>query len=111
MQVQGAPLSAYVRFDAIRNQTVYLISHKYGDTGINALWKLLDIAVATTPQHKLAEVFLEDPFDIHVMLSTLSFEVSKFHVKRFQRFMWQQVRIYGDFYTYISPFSTFPRAS
>ncbi|GAM40105.1 hypothetical protein TCE0_034r12194 [Talaromyces pinophilus] len=33
---------------------------------------------------------IEDPFDIHVLLSTLSFEASKYHITHFRRFMWSQ---------------------
>jgi hypothetical protein len=42
--------------------------------------------------------FLDNPFDIHVLLSTLSFEAAKHHVKRFQHFMWSQVQSKAHIY-------------
>lgn len=75
--------------------TVYVISHKLKDTSINALRQLLDLAIKYSEADKRASMFLEDPFGLHVMLSMLSFETSKHHVKRFQRFMWTQVSTLG----------------
>jgi hypothetical protein len=95
LHFQGAPLSAYVRHDAVQKLTVYVISHKLKDTSINALRQLLDLAIKCSEGDKRASMFLEDPFGLHVMLSMLSFETSKYHVKRFQRFMWTQVSTLG----------------
>lgn len=39
---------------------------------------------------------MDDPFDIHVILSTLSLEASKNHVARFRRFMWTQINKVND---------------
>ncbi|KAJ5147531.1 hypothetical protein N7526_000883 [Penicillium atrosanguineum] len=96
LQVQGAPLSVYVRHDITRDSTTYIISHKEFDTSITTLKSLLGIALNTASAAQKPAVFLDDPFDIHVILSTLSFESSKFHVKRFQRFMWAQINKVDD---------------
>ncbi|CAI7597737.1 unnamed protein product [Penicillium glandicola] len=93
--LQGSPLSIYVRHDITRDLTTYIISHKELDTSITTLKSILNIALNVTPVNKPA-VFLDDPFDIHTILSTLSFESSKFHVKRFQRFMWIQMNKLED---------------
>lgn len=96
LHVQGAPLSVYMRHDITRILTTYIISHKEFDTSVNALKSILNTALrAASATHKPA-VFMDDPFDIHTILSTLSFEASKFHVKRFQRFMWAQVNKVDD---------------
>ncbi|KAJ5313991.1 uncharacterized protein N7443_000875 [Penicillium atrosanguineum] len=58
--------------------------------------RLLACALNTASAAQKPAVFLDDPFDIHVILSTLSFESSKFHVKRFQRFMWAQINKVDD---------------
>ena len=89
LHVQGAPLSVYMRYDAVHNLTTYIISHKQNDTSVRAFRSILDVARTTASPE--TDIFLHDPFDIHVILSTLSFEASKHHVKRFQRFMWTQV--------------------
>jgi hypothetical protein len=81
-----------MRYDAVRDLIVYVISHKQRDTGIKALRDIINIALKTAPGDTKGSTFLDDPFDFHVILSTLSFEASKYHVKRFQRFMWTQVR-------------------
>lgn len=93
LQFQGAPLSVYMRYSAHPNLTTYIISHREGDTSIKALHHLINIAVTTARPEKKASIFLNDPFDIAVILSTLSFEASKHHVQRFRRFMWTQVSL------------------
>jgi hypothetical protein len=90
LQVQGQPLSIYMRYNAVRKETTYIISHKQKDTSIRALRKMIDVALKSALRNH-CDIFLTDPFDFLVMLSTLSFEASKYHVKRFQRFMWTQV--------------------
>jgi hypothetical protein len=82
-----------MRYDAVQDLTTYVISHKQNDTSIRALRNMIDIAIRTASGSAKASAFLDDPFDFHVLLSTLSFEASKYHVKRFQRFMWTQVSL------------------
>jgi hypothetical protein len=96
--MQGAPLSVYMRYSAVSNLTVYVMSHRVGDASINALQDILNTAVQTVSINEKADVLLGEPFDIAVILSMLSFETSKYHVKRFQRFMWTQV---GLTYAYV----------
>jgi hypothetical protein len=45
----------------------------------------------TASPGKRANLFLNDPFNIAIMLSTLSFEASKYHVHQFRRAIWIQV--------------------
>lgn len=96
LHTQGAPLSVYVRHDIIRDLTTYIISHKEHDTSITTLKSILNIALNVTSAINKPAVFLDDPFDIHTILSTLSFEASKFHVERFRRFMWKQMNKVED---------------
>ncbi|EXJ93913.1 hypothetical protein A1O1_02306 [Capronia coronata CBS 617.96] len=96
LQVQGAPLSVYMRHDVSKNETIYIISHKQKDTNVQALRNILNVALRTSSEQLRATIFLDDPFDMHVILSTLSFETSKHHVKRFQRFMWTQINKVDD---------------
>ncbi|KAJ5760338.1 hypothetical protein N7520_007494, partial [Penicillium odoratum] len=97
LHVKGPPTSVYMRHDITHNLTTYIISHKESDTCIKTLQSLLDTALHTAPKTQRSAVFLDDPFDIHVILSTLSFEASKYHVKRFQRFMWTQINKLDDY--------------
>lgn len=85
-----------MRHDIARNLTTYIISHKQFDTSINALKSILNIALRTASASNKPAVFMDDPFDIHTILSTLSFEASKYHVKRFQRFMWSSINKVDD---------------
>lgn len=96
LHVQGSPTSVYMRHDIRHDVTTYIISHKELDTSIKTLQSLLNIALNTASTTQKTAVFLDDPFDIHVILSNLSFEISKYHVKRFQRFMWTQINKVDD---------------
>ncbi|KAF2712193.1 hypothetical protein K504DRAFT_372085 [Pleomassaria siparia CBS 279.74] len=93
LSFQGAPLSVYVRYTKVWNLTTYIIAHRERDANVNALQSILGLAGDVSPNLR---VFFDDPFDIAVLLSTLSFETSKFHVKKFQRFMWTQINKVDD---------------
>lgn len=96
LHFQGSPVSVYSRHDVSRNLTTYIISHKPADTSINALRSILNIAIDTSSKSNMPAIFMDAPFEIHVILSTLSLESSKHHVKRFQRFMWTQINKVND---------------
>jgi hypothetical protein len=77
-----------MRYTKSWNLTTYIIAHKERDTSVHALQSILGVAKEVSP---IPRIFFDDPFDIAVLFSTLSFEASKFHVKKFQQFMWTQV--------------------
>ncbi|EAW17313.1 uncharacterized protein NFIA_072270 [Aspergillus fischeri NRRL 181] len=92
----GAPLSVYVRYDAALRLTSYIISHKEGDSNIQALQNIFNLAIKTAPAEQRTRILLDDPFDLAVILSTLSFEASKYHAQRFRRYMWTQINKVDD---------------
>ncbi|EAW13298.1 uncharacterized protein ACLA_017450 [Aspergillus clavatus NRRL 1] len=96
LHYQGAPVSVYVRYNVTLNLTAYIISHKMADTSIEALHEILNLAVRAASPNRKTLALLQDPFDIAVILSTLSFEASKHHVARFRRFMWTQINKVDD---------------
>ncbi|KAF7122232.1 hypothetical protein CNMCM5793_000189 [Aspergillus hiratsukae] len=96
LHFQGAPLSVYMRYDAASHLTTYIISHKEGDSSIQALQNIFNLTIKTAPAEKRASILLEDPFDLAVILSTLSFEASKHHAQRFRRYMWTQINKVDD---------------
>jgi hypothetical protein len=85
-----------MRYSAALNLTTYIISHKEGDSSIRVLSSILDTTIETARPPQRTNIFLRDPFDIAVILSTLSFEASKFHAARFRRFMWEQINKVDD---------------
>ena len=72
-----------MRYDATSRLTTYNISHKHGDSSIKVLRDILDPRRQYRPLNSKAGIFLDDPFDLAVTISTLSFEASKYryHVK------------------------------
>ncbi|KAF4302641.1 hypothetical protein GTA08_BOTSDO12897 [Botryosphaeria dothidea] len=85
-----------MRYDKVRDLTTYVISHKQNDSSVKALRNIVNVAKRKQTPSQRAKTFLEDPFSIHVLLSTLSFEASKHHVQRFQQFMWSQFNKVDD---------------
>jgi hypothetical protein len=96
LQVQGAPLSVYVSRHVKTGLTAYIISHKPEDTSVLALQQILEAGVKLFGLDRHSSVLLTNPFEIAVLLSTLSLEASKFHVARFRRYMWEQVNKVDD---------------
>lgn len=92
LQVQGAPLSVYVMRRVKTNLTAYIISHKMGDSTVHALQQILKAGVSKFNMGSNPSAYLANPFEIAVLLSSLSFEASKYHMSRFRRYMWEQVR-------------------
>lgn len=80
-----------MKHDVLKNLTVYIISCKRADSVVNALKKTLRVAMEAAATSTSRKLPLKDPFEIHSMLSSLSCDTSKFHVKRFRRFMWTQL--------------------
>lgn len=80
-----------MKYNPKKNLTTYMVAHKSNDTTVIALRKLLDLSLCAHNPSLATHALLDDPLEIHVMVATLSFEASKHHVKRFQRFMWEQV--------------------
>ncbi|KAH1975545.1 hypothetical protein KXW88_009577 [Aspergillus fumigatus] len=91
-----APLSVYLRYDAALRLTSYIISHKEGDSNIQALQNIFNLAIKTAPAEQGTRILLDDPFDLAVILSTLNFEASKYHAQRFRRYMWTQINKVDD---------------
>jgi hypothetical protein len=85
-----------MRYDAVSHLTTYIISHKEGDSSIQALQNIFNITIKTAPANQRASILLDDPFDLAVILSTLSFEASKHHAQRFRRYMWAQINKVDD---------------
>lgn len=85
LDVQGAPLSVCLRYEANQGRIIYVVAHKENDNCVEALRNILTASIPGP------STLIEDPFDIHVLLSTLSFEASKYHITHFRRFMWSQV--------------------
>ncbi|KAJ5188776.1 hypothetical protein N7491_005097 [Penicillium cf. griseofulvum] len=95
----GAPVSVYMRYDAALNLTTYILSHKDGDSSIRVLSEILGSATKIACSDKRADIFFNDPFDIAITLSTLSFEASKYHVKGFRRFLWSQINKVDEYFS------------
>ncbi|TQV94442.1 hypothetical protein IF1G_06453 [Cordyceps javanica] len=93
---QGAPLSLYVTRCLKTRLTAYILSHKPADTSITALQQILKLVCRASGRPNLPASYLSNPFEIAVLLSTLSLEASKFHVGRFRRYMWQQINKVDD---------------
>lgn len=96
LQAQGAPLSIYSKYDAQRDLTVYIVSHKPQDTVVRSLRALLDITVRHPAHNHMSTLLLDSPMDLQVIIANLNFESSKWHVKRFQRLQWSVVNKVDD---------------
>ncbi|KAI9891091.1 MAG: hypothetical protein M1814_003290 [Vezdaea aestivalis] len=88
--VQRSPLSIYMRFDAAKNTTYYIISSSETDECVVDLRNLLNAAsdAGTPGSHAL----LHHPLEIHILLSKILFDVSKNYVNLFRQSMFQQLR-------------------
>lgn len=91
LQVQGSPLSVWMRHEVTLNDTYYSISHKPNDTIINMLRKTVDQALEEIMASDDTALLVEEPLGLHILLATLSLEAYEYHMRRFQRFMWAQV--------------------
>jgi methionine salvage enolase-phosphatase E1 len=84
-----------MRLYAEAELTIYITSHKKESGIVETLQNILTIAGQREERSQYL-VFLNDPFDIAVILLTLSLETSKRHFKSFQHYMWDQVNKVHD---------------
>ncbi|CZR49070.1 uncharacterized protein FPRO_12507 [Fusarium proliferatum ET1] len=95
-QRQGLPLSVYMIRRVNLALTAYIISHSTSDTSIHALKQILKVGISRFGMTSHVSNYLTNPFEIAVLLSSLSLEASKFYLARFRRYMWQQVNKVDD---------------
>lgn len=94
LEAHGFPVSALTRHDLKRGSTFYIIVHKKNEPTITGLKQMLNRgAINQFITAHDTSCLLGSPLEIHVMLTILSFEASKHHVKCFQRYLWEQVSI------------------
>lgn len=92
LEAHGFPVSTLMRYDIKRRSTFYIIVHREDEPTITGLKQMLNRGgITQTTLTRSTSMLLSSPLEIHVMLMILSFEASKHHVKRFQRYMWKQV--------------------
>lgn len=96
LQAQGAPLSVYTKYDVQRDLVVHVVSYKVNDKVVSSLRQQLDALTRHQAQHHIANILLDSPMDLQVMISNLNFETSKWHVERFRRFQWSVVNEVDD---------------
>lgn len=96
LTAQGSPISVYMKYDVVKCLTLYIINSKSADTVTRALKKILHLSIESFTTGNVKQLPLSDPFEVHVLLSSLSCETSKFHIKRLRRFMWTQLNAVDD---------------
>lgn len=78
------------------NDVYYIVSHKPDDTSIEMLKRVVRPTLTSTFSTEKRTLLLSDPLAIQILLANISFETSKYHMKRFQRFMWAQFKQVDD---------------
>ena len=84
------PISVYMRYDPQRDSTTYIISGGREDYIINQLQRILGRGTEGCSELASPAMFL-DPFEIHYLVTRLSFEFSKRFVSTLRRRLYDQL--------------------
>ena len=92
--VQRSPLSIYMRYEAAKNLTYYIISASESEECVVEFKNLLDLAChddSKNSSNDLNSFFLQHPLEAHILLSKILFESSKGLIHSFRQSMFAQV--------------------
>ncbi|MCJ1464647.1 hypothetical protein MMC07_003260 [Pseudocyphellaria aurata] len=90
--VQRSPVSIYMRHDAAKNLTYYIISAPESDGGVAAFKSLLNLASQDSPVHSSDRALCQHPLEAHILLSKILFESSQGCINFFRQSMFAQLR-------------------
>lgn len=88
---QRSPVSVYMRYDASRNLTYYIISAPETDECVLSFKSLLHLASSTAPGRSLNQALLKHPLEAHVLLTKILCESSQGYINLFRQSMFAQV--------------------
>ena len=93
---QRSPVSIYMRYDAVKNFTYYIISASESEECVKSFKNLLNLVSHDSTENNQKRVLFQHPLEPHVLLSKILCESSQPLINSFRQSMFAQV-----FITYI----------
>lgn len=104
---QKSPVSIYMRYEAERRLTYYIISGPESEETVKGFRALLDLASNASPQDSFHRVLLQHPLEAHILLSKILCESSQGYMNIFRQSMFAQVSDFDPFSYFLSTNETF----
>ncbi|MCJ1230832.1 hypothetical protein MMC12_007506, partial [Toensbergia leucococca] len=93
---QRSPVSIYMRYDAAKDLTYYIISAPESEECVQSFKKLLDLVSNEGTGNPLNYSLFQHPLEAHVLLSRISCDSSKGYINIFRQSMFAQLRIVDE---------------
>ncbi|KAI9721200.1 MAG: hypothetical protein M1812_002361 [Candelaria pacifica] len=97
--VQRSPLSIYMRYDAVKNLTYYIISGPESEECITGFKSLLNLASHDGTEDIPGRPLLQHPLEVHILLSKILCESSQGYINLFRQSMFTQLRAVDELST------------
>ena len=91
--VKRPPASIYMRYEATKNLTYYIISADEFEECVVGLKNLLSTACQSGADNGFGQAALQHPLEAHILLSKILCESSQGYISHFRQSMFQQVPI------------------
>ncbi|MCJ1272789.1 hypothetical protein MMC21_000578 [Puttea exsequens] len=90
---QRLPVSIYMRYDATKNLTYYIVSAPESEEFVKNFQSLIDLVCNYGKESAFGNVLLRHPLETHILLSKLSCESSQGFINLFRQSMFAQACI------------------
>ena len=94
---QRSPVSVYMRYDAVKNFTYYIVSASESEDCVTSFKNLLNLVSHDSTENNQKRVLFQHPLEPHVLLSKLCCESSQPIINFFRQSMFAQVCIMCDY--------------
>lgn len=88
---QRSPVSIYMRYDAVKNSTYYIISAPESEECVKSFKNLLNLVSNEGTENNLNRVIFQHPLEAHILLCKISCDSSQVFINLFRQSMFAQV--------------------
>ena len=88
---QRSPVSIYMRYDAVKSLTYYIVAAPESEECVNGFQNILNLVSDNSKENDLSRALLSHPIEAHILLAKISCESSQGYINLFRQSMFAQV--------------------
>lgn len=96
---QKSPVSIYMRYDAVKNSTYYIIAAPESEECVKSFKTLLNLVSHEGTENNLNHINFQHPLEAHILLCKISCDSSQAFISLFRQSMFAQLRAVDELST------------